>query len=268
MVHVLANHVRAVREKFGDRGEVPLFPTEVGDVCTKAGVVETIRKLVEGSGDIAKDSGGNWIISGHTFRITGARTLSKWGLDPITIQLIGRWGSMAGLTYLSEAPLDGFHRRLESPLTAYDARAHFDRVDTLTGLNLKAQVQSIVAEQAKADLVRKEQLQHIHDLEQNLSDMSHQLDGICHVLDTHESGREVWKVLNEESKALRQAVVFLDMPTCQWRTLCGWSFAGKPHVSTSRPGCTEPQGFKKCPKCHPCSPTSVGLPSSASSSED
>ena len=44
-----------------------------------------------------KDCNDTWIISGHTFRITGARTVSAWGLDPVTIQLLGRWGSMAVL---------------------------------------------------------------------------------------------------------------------------------------------------------------------------
>lgn len=33
-------------------------------------------------------------------------------LDPVTIQLLGRWGSMAVLSYLAESPLIGFADRL------------------------------------------------------------------------------------------------------------------------------------------------------------
>ncbi|CAL1125710.1 unnamed protein product [Cladocopium goreaui] len=54
----------------------------------------------------------------HTFRITGARTLAAlaWlGLDAITIQLLGRWGSDAVLSYLAEAPLTNLCERPKRP---------------------------------------------------------------------------------------------------------------------------------------------------------
>ena len=69
-----------------------------GTRCTKHGIVTMIREAVHLSGGQSKAADGTWQISGHTFRITGARTLSVWGLDPITIQLIGRWGSSAVLS--------------------------------------------------------------------------------------------------------------------------------------------------------------------------
>ena len=71
----------------------PWFPDSTGGYC-------------------ARGSTGAWLVSGHTFRITAARTLSLWGLDLVTIQLLGRWGSMAVLSYLAESPLIGFADRL------------------------------------------------------------------------------------------------------------------------------------------------------------
>lgn len=82
------------------------------------GVVETIRLAVLRSGGVARGSTGAWLVSGHTFRITAARTLSLWGLDPVTIQLLGRWGSMAVLSYLAESPLIGFADRLRDPTSS------------------------------------------------------------------------------------------------------------------------------------------------------
>ena len=75
-------------------------------------MVDMIRTVVQSSGGGAKDAEGHWVISGHTFRITGARTLATWGLDQITMQLLGRWGSSAVLGYLAESPLLSFSERL------------------------------------------------------------------------------------------------------------------------------------------------------------
>ena len=89
------------------------FPDSSGCYCTKEGVVEPIRLAVLRSGGVAKGNAGSWLISRRAFRITGARALSAWGLDAVTIQLLGRWGSMAVLSYLAESPLVGFAERLQ-----------------------------------------------------------------------------------------------------------------------------------------------------------
>ena len=95
------------------RPDSPLFPDSHGNYCTKIGVVNTIRKAAEMAGMQVCDSEGHHRLSGHTFRITGARYLSAAGLDPITIQLLGRWGSNVVLTYLAEAPLMSLNQRLK-----------------------------------------------------------------------------------------------------------------------------------------------------------
>ena len=70
-----------------------------------------------------RDQTGNWLISGHAFRITGARTLSTMGLDAITVQLLGRWGSDAVLSDLSEAPLTNLGDRLREPMAGKKLQA-------------------------------------------------------------------------------------------------------------------------------------------------
>ena len=91
VMHVLIEHVEIVKE-ISQSSEALLFPTAGGQVCTKQSVVDTTRKAIDLAGGSSKDTSGNWHVSGHTFQITGARTLCHWGLDPVTIQLFGRWG--------------------------------------------------------------------------------------------------------------------------------------------------------------------------------
>ena len=96
----------------------PLFPSEGGRFRTKDGVTATIREAARQAGQQVQDLSGAWLISCHTFRITGARTpaaLAWLGLDDITIQLLGRWGSDAVLSYLAEAPLTNLCERPKRP---------------------------------------------------------------------------------------------------------------------------------------------------------
>lgn len=83
--HILKRHDVDLRR--AGKKDGPWFRDRVGRYCTKEGVIETIRQAVLGSGGVARDCSESWLISGHTFRITGARTLSAWGLGPVTIQL-------------------------------------------------------------------------------------------------------------------------------------------------------------------------------------
>lgn len=110
--HVLTERVESLRCFWHDRGEPlepdsPLFPCSGGPYCSKRGVVATLRTAIDNAGSASKAKDGSWVVSGHSFRITAARTLTCHGLDPITIQLIGRWGSDAVLTYIAESPLQG-----------------------------------------------------------------------------------------------------------------------------------------------------------------
>lgn len=85
VMHILMEHVSFIQDKFHGR-ELALFPTNTGTVYTKQSVVDTIPAAIDLSGESAKDVSGCWRVSGHTFRITGARTLCKWGLGSIRSQ--------------------------------------------------------------------------------------------------------------------------------------------------------------------------------------
>lgn len=78
VMHILRHCMELLKDAFNGT-ESALFPTARGEVCAQQSVVDTIRRAVDLSGGSAKDAHGSWRISGNTFRITGARTLSKMG---------------------------------------------------------------------------------------------------------------------------------------------------------------------------------------------
>lgn len=76
----------------------PWFPDSTGGYCTK-GVVETIRLAVLRSGGVARGSTGAWLVSGHTFRITAARTPGSG--DNSTSWEVGQYGSLVILSRIT-----------------------------------------------------------------------------------------------------------------------------------------------------------------------
>ena len=172
-----------------------------GGRCAKQAVVDMIRMAVLRSGGTANDAQGDWVISGHTFRITGARTLSKWGLGPITIQLLGRWGSNAVLGYLAETPLLSFSDRLCNRI---------DSLGNLSGFVKSTDMED--ADKAAASADRSELRREIEEIKKRLSDVASSLEGVSQVVDKRQV-REVWWVLNDTSKVLHEAIVDLGVPS-------------------------------------------------------
>lgn len=240
-VHILRQYADELRRE--GKHTVPWIISRTDGRCSKNAVVTKIRQAVLSSGGTAKNAEDNWIISGHTFRITGARTLSAWGLDPITIQLLGRWGPNAVLSYLAATPLLSFSDRL----TNRSAESHLSaRHVAATDLDGR-QSAEIVAEQ---DQLRRE----LRELKAEMSDLSTTLDGVSQVLGSKQV-REIWWVLNDISKVLHEAIVDLCTPPSTWKTACGWKFSGQPRITTFRDSPPFEKG-RKCPKCVPESDTS------------
>ena len=265
--HVLKHHAGKL-DLIDD--QAPFFPSTGGTFCTKDGVTATIRHAAELAGQQTRDASGSWLISGHTFRITGARTLAVLGLDAITIQLLGRWGSDAVLSYLAEAPLTNLGEKLRPPLN----ERRLNNMDSMTTLDIDGKHNKWV----QAELMLKEHFEQKSQLEQlqnqvrslmnSLEDMSHKVQGLAEVT-SRRSPLEEWRVDNEASMISHKALVSLAASPSVWTTMCGWKFAGKAHAVTYRleedakyaPDC------KKCPKCH--KHTNVSSASSTdSSSED
>eukprot|EP00435_Cladocopium_sp_Y103_P051493 s2113_g16.t1 len=197
VMHILMDHVKDLKEHKMNSDSM-LFPTATGRVCSKQSVVDTIRKAVDMAGGSSKDTSGNWRISGHTFRITGTRTLCRWGLDPITIQLIGRWGSSAVLTYLSEAPLEGFHERLAGggdwkhvkPFHSL-AREQFN-----TDMDQWVDVDNLIP---KHNALAEETIKLKHKItliSRQLEDTEHRLEGVAETVSTDGVKSEIWNVHN------------------------------------------------------------------------
>ena len=103
--------------------EIPLFPTKEGTTMSKTDAIEAIRHTARRCGacltskragttdatesgrDIALRSETKQNFCGHALRISGAQLLSRMGIELYLIQLIGRWGSMAVVRYVQNAPL-------------------------------------------------------------------------------------------------------------------------------------------------------------------
>ena len=98
----------------------PLFPDANGDVCSKAGVTETIRGAAQRLGHELVDAGGLFLHSGHAMRVTGAQALFRAGVSEHTISLIARWGSATVLTYIRKAPLAASHHLAALAVAGWD----------------------------------------------------------------------------------------------------------------------------------------------------
>ena len=98
--HLFYAHLRAYVKKFRRRFDqngfalrgFPLFPDEAGEVCTKAGVTDTIRTAARLMGQRLVDPGGLFLHSGHALRVTGAQALARAALQEGMIALQARWG--------------------------------------------------------------------------------------------------------------------------------------------------------------------------------
>ena len=117
--HIAKTYLNVLRRHFVTKlkmkwDTLPLFPTSDGTAMSKDSVVRFLVSLVKGYGGRVVDEVSRPCVSGHTFRISGARLLAKLGVDVITISLHGRWSSSAVLTYIADAPLESLSQRLIS----------------------------------------------------------------------------------------------------------------------------------------------------------
>ena len=267
--HVLRRHF----DRLADRSELsPLFPSRDGSFCTKEGVVTTIRTLAKSAGQQVQDLSGGWLISGHTFRITGARLLATLGLDAITIQLLGRWGSDAVLSYLAEAPLSNLADKLRTPL-------HESRLSEVLKSSQNQMVEQVHDWVGTAALLEeqrqmKSQLDNLllefNRLKDTTTSLGTDLDGVAEIV-TNRTPLEEWRVGNDQSKVMHRALVSLASSPCNWITMCGWKFAGKDHAVTYRTESDAEKSLccKLCPKCHKhLTNSSVSSSDSSSDSED
>ena len=105
-------------ERFDDDGlpepSLPLFPDVHGNAVQKEAMVRTIVHAARCLGIATESPDGSARISGHSLRVTGAQGLTRRGLDLWTVQLLGRWGSLAVQGYIRDAHLLEASRRAAS----------------------------------------------------------------------------------------------------------------------------------------------------------
>ena len=248
-VHILKEF--HVRERDHEHPNEPWIVSNTGGRCSKAGIESAIRNATLASGGRAKDAEGNWLLSGHTFRITGARTLASWGLDPITIQMLGRWGSSAVLSYLAETPLLGFSERLKGRV----AGRKFIEANDIQEATFEDDVSQ---DNGYEDLRRG-----LDSVQRSLEDLTIIVDGVSQVIEDR-NHTETWWVYNDASKVMHVSVVDFNTPPLTWKTACGWRFSRQPRITTYGERPENMLDIRWCPKCNPSNSSSS---SSSSSSE-
>ena len=83
--------------------DLPFFPAEGGEPCTKDGFTQTIVKAAQLLEMPTASDLDNVRVTGHSMRPTGAQFLARAGLDTYTVQLLGRWGSSTVENYVRDA---------------------------------------------------------------------------------------------------------------------------------------------------------------------
>ena len=222
--------LKKLADKLGkDSDEMPLFPNPLGSALTKAHVVAVLREVVnEYHPGCSQDLLAR--ITGHTFRITGARLLCGMGLDPITVAIHGRWSSNAVLSYLAEAPLLSMKARLR-PVTPVSAK--------LSEINSNKRPFEIEEPRGVEFEQRFRVAQHIEEQyqQEQQEETETEVPVTGYVLNVVSSMVHLQKSTDEQ--------------THNWATKCGWKWAGKRHVHSAT---TEPDfsstTWKRCPKCY------------------
>lgn len=245
--HTLLQHCDLLDSQ-GYASDSPLFPSHGGGYCTKAGVVRMIRLAAQMAGMEMQSADGVYRLSGHTFRITGARYLSAAGLDPITIQLLGRWGSNAVLTYLAEAPLMSMNHRIKSLDSQRLDRATADTRPNFQEIDRRADVRAMLDDREQLKLRMKSLEDKISNISQQMEQHADEMQGVSVVLENF--GQETWRVINTRSCVEHCAQVRLSSSPHTWRTRCGWAFSGKKNAETFNETASLIHAYKKCPKCH------------------
>ena len=158
--HYAVDLLSSLDAEFPGHGpDAPLFPTRTGKVPTKGAVVAAITELVLIT--------GIWLtaqakaIAGHVLRVTGARFLTRHGLDILSVQLLGRWGSNVIAQYIGEVPVEELARKFRRAQGAQSREVSSDRMTLM-------RLESETAGTSRGDLAVNVLSGHTHRLVQGL----------------------------------------------------------------------------------------------------
>ena len=108
--HAAVSILDGLTQRFGDeRGrlpnDLPLFPTTLGEWCSRDGFVTTVAHFADLLTLDTVDSMGRGTIGEHVWRVSGSRMLAHARVPIPTIALMARWGSAVIMRYVELAPL-------------------------------------------------------------------------------------------------------------------------------------------------------------------
>ena len=153
-VHALWDQLLVLRRSFPalhvagrPSPSLPLFPTLQGTAISKQNFVKTVLEGARRTGQQQQNADATLRLSGHSLRATGAQHLARLGADLLSIQLLGRWGSTAVLSYVRDAAVGpdaarSRSRALGASLQELSAAAAGAQLPAPTAADFEEQVQS------------------------------------------------------------------------------------------------------------------------------
>ena len=232
-VHSLWDQLLLLKRRFPGRWsesggfdwDLPLFPDASGKPVSKEAMTDTIRRAATLLSVPLSSPDHTEQVTGHSLRATGAQGFAKAGLDEISIQLLGRWGSKAIRGYTREAALERSSAWARAVGTSLGG-APVGKPPVLDAKQIKALLVPLVAAAARdvfPGLLAKQADALKRDLTEELKSRQRQLP----VASSDPLGAGKTFVKN---KATGVYHILASSPSTELSaraTLCGWRFAGQ-----------------------------------------
>ena len=234
--HALEAQLQLLEKRYGARSTwaetLPLFPTYEGEIPTKEAMVETIEYFATLVGDPLYDERGRRRMGGHSSRVTGARHLSRTGVEVYIIQLLARHSTAIILHYVKNVPLEAI-------------TDHYSRSKANRDLN-----ELLESCRTNAETVERTN-DEVQDLQLNVIELLQREVQIKEKLETLEAKiGEAKYVVNTTTEVWHRPAVYNKwMAPTIWSTACGWSFGLRAHFRWET---EEPKKAKNiCDRCLP-----------------
>lgn len=214
--HALEAQLQLLEKKYGSKSDwadnLPLFLSEDGTVPTKEAMVATIEHFAAEVGDPLCDERGRRRMGGHSSRVTGARHLSRIGVEVYIIQLLARHSTAVILHYVKNVPLEAITEHYSMGMANRDLTEMLERCR---------------ADQAAVEAAKEE----ISDLQVNVVDLLHrEIDLNVKISNLESKIGEATFVVNSSTNVWHKPATYnRRMAPTLWSTACGWSFGTKYH---------------------------------------
>jgi len=225
--------------------DLPLFPLRSGAPASKSAMVAMIREAAKQLGVPAVSADGAFRISGHSLRPSGAQGLARLGVDVLTIQALGRWGTTTVAQYVrgastSEAAAASRAGPLGAALAAASGpeRLSSEDVARQAAQVAKATLRSCmpaVVHRLRAELAKEVASRTARESESSSSDSSSSDSSVELLASTpapaapEAPARDFGETVACKSsrKKLRHRVLIgpgESLDATRWVTVCGWRF--------------------------------------------